>query len=55
MNENSNNIEQPTNKVSSFKKVVLWIKRLGFVGFIFFLIKGLLWLVVPYLIAMGLF
>jgi hypothetical protein len=24
-----------------------WIKRLGFAGFMFFLIKGLLWLIVP--------
>ncbi|HEX6731462.1 MAG TPA: hypothetical protein VF074_15665 [Pyrinomonadaceae bacterium] len=28
-----------------------WIKRLGFVGFLFFLVKGLLWLLVPALIA----
>ena len=27
------------------------IKRLGFYGFLFFLIKGLLWLVVPTVIA----
>lgn len=32
-----------------------WIKRIGWVGFFFFLIKGLLWLIVPYLIAKGLF
>lgn len=24
-----------------------WIKRFGVVGFMFFLIKGLLWLIVP--------
>lgn len=24
-----------------------WIKRLGFWGFMFFLVKGLLWLIVP--------
>lgn len=29
---------------STFAK---WIKRLGFWGFMFFLIKGLLWLIVP--------
>ena len=28
-----------------------WIKRFGFAGFMFFLIKGLLWLIVPALIA----
>ncbi|MCS6873508.1 MAG: hypothetical protein RML33_01360 [Acidobacteriota bacterium] len=32
-------------------KVNQWIKRLGVVGFLFFLIKGLLWLIVPILIA----
>ncbi len=24
-----------------------WLKRLGWAGFLFFLIKGLLWLIVP--------
>jgi hypothetical protein len=33
-------------------KVVTWIKRLGFWGFVFFLLKGLLWLLVPALIAL---
>lgn len=28
-------------------KLVKWIKRLGFWGFMFFLTKGLLWLIVP--------
>jgi len=28
-----------------------WLKRLGFVGFLFFLAKGLLWLLVPSLLA----
>jgi hypothetical protein len=28
-----------------------WIKRLGFWGLVFFLVKGLLWLVIPALIA----
>ena len=32
-------------------KVVNWIKRLGFWGFLFFLVKGLLWLAIPALIA----
>ena len=25
----------------------LWVRRLGVVGFVFFLVKGLLWLTVP--------
>lgn len=32
-----------------------FIKRVGIAGFLFFLIKGLLWLIIPYLIAKGLF
>jgi hypothetical protein len=28
-----------------------WIKRLGFYGFLFFLVKGLLWLLVPALVT----
>ncbi|NNE97484.1 MAG: hypothetical protein HKN25_00550 [Pyrinomonadaceae bacterium] len=27
-----------------------WIKRFGFAGFMFFFIKGLLWLIVPALL-----
>lgn len=35
----------------------LWafIKKMGVAGFLFFLIKGLLWLIIPYLIAKGIF
>jgi hypothetical protein len=29
-----------------------WIKRLGFWGLMFFLVKGLLWLAIPALLAM---
>ena len=31
--------------------VAAWVKRFGVAGFMFFLIKGLLWLIVPALIA----
>lgn len=30
-----------------------WLKRVGWLGFLFFLIKGLLWILIPYLIAQG--
>ena len=33
-------------------KIKNWIKKLGFWGFMFFLVKGLLWLTVPALIAL---
>ncbi|MEO5649439.1 MAG: alanyl-tRNA synthetase [Ginsengibacter sp.] len=32
------------------KPLVTWIKRIGFWGFLFFLIKGLVWLAVGYFI-----
>ena len=28
-------------------KTAIWIKRLGLWGFLFFLVKGLLWVLVP--------
>lgn len=34
-------------------KFRFWLKRMGWAGFLFFLIKGLLWLLIPYLIAKG--
>ncbi|MBD3336446.1 MAG: hypothetical protein GF355_13105 [Candidatus Eisenbacteria bacterium] len=36
-------------------KVMKWFKRFGLAGFLFFLVKGLLWLAIPALIAMGIF
>jgi len=30
------------------KKVVKWLKRIGFWGFLFFLVKGLIWLALGY-------
>lgn len=32
------------------KKIITWIKRIGFWGFLFFLVKGLVWLAVGYFI-----
>jgi hypothetical protein len=32
-------------------KIKIWIKRLGFWGLMFFLVKGLLWLTIPALIS----
>jgi hypothetical protein len=31
-----------------------WLRRLGAVGFLFFLAKGLLWLTLPYLASLAL-
>ncbi len=33
------------------KGFAVWLKRFGAAGFLFFLIKGLLWLIVPALLA----
>jgi hypothetical protein len=40
-----------TEKSGEQKSALKWVKRLGLAGFMFFLIKGLLWLLVPGLIA----
>ena len=32
------------------KSLVTWIKRVGFWGFLFFLIKGLVWIAVGYFV-----
>lgn len=43
---------RPETKPKNLKK---WIKKFGIAGFLFFFIKGLLWLIVPFLITLGLF
>ncbi len=35
------------------EKIIAYLKKLGWVGFFFFLIKGLVWLAVAYLIKKG--
>jgi hypothetical protein len=37
-------------EIKSKSKFITWIKRIGFWGFLFFLIKGLVWLAVGYFI-----
>ena len=32
-------------------KITRWMKRLGFWGVMFFLVKGLLWLIIPAVLA----
>lgn len=40
---------------ATMTKAQLWVKRLGFWAFLFFFVKGLLWLIVPAVIAMTAF
>jgi hypothetical protein len=42
-------MEQETPKKKCPAK--MWVKRFGAAGFVFFLVKGLLWLIVPAAIA----
>lgn len=44
---NQDTDESKTRKLNS----MLWIKRLGFAGFLFFLVKGLVWLAVIFGVA----
>jgi hypothetical protein len=41
----------PAERQTAASPVRAWIKRFGVAGFLFFLIKGLLWLIIPALIA----
>ncbi|MDQ4121191.1 MAG: hypothetical protein M3209_07080 [Acidobacteriota bacterium] len=43
--------ETATQETSTFKRL---LKRFGVAGFLFFLIKGLLWLIVPFLVGYSL-
>jgi hypothetical protein len=37
------------NKESPSKnKFIIWLKRVGFWGFLFFLLKGIIWLILGY-------
>lgn len=41
-------VEEKTKEISKEKNAkTKWLKRFGVLGFLFFLIKGLLWLIVP--------
>ncbi|MGI8495799.1 MAG: hypothetical protein ACR2L1_10895 [Pyrinomonadaceae bacterium] len=42
---------QNTSQKENSSVASQWIKRFGVFGFMFFLIKGLLWLIVPSLLA----
>jgi hypothetical protein len=44
-------MQEKADRSQEQKGFIKWIKRLGIAGFLFFLIKGLLWLLVPGLIA----
>lgn len=43
--------EPPPNPPGSGRWPPTWLRRLGLAGFLFFLIKGLLWLLVPALLV----
>lgn len=42
-------LQTNTHKRNRLHGIIPWIKRLGWVGFLFFLVKGLVWLAVGYL------
>lgn len=39
--------DAPARPETSASRRGLWMKRLGVAGFVFFLVKGLLWLLIP--------
>jgi len=38
---------------TSKEKIIYFLRKIGWIGFFLFLIKGLMWLLIPYLIAKG--
>ncbi len=44
-------MEQSENKVLKNEKARRWIRRIGVTGFLFFLVKGLVWLAVIFGVA----
>jgi hypothetical protein len=46
-------MEEQTQSIITESKWKIWFKKVGWIGFFFFLIKGLLWLIIPFLIAKG--
>ena len=45
---------QPTRPATWSERRRRWMTRIGVWGFVFFLVKGLAWLIVPALLAAGL-
>lgn len=41
----------PDSAPSPDRKATPWLKRIGIAGFLFFLVKGMLWLIVPALLV----
>jgi hypothetical protein len=37
-----------TENITRRQQIILWLKRIGIVGFCFFLLKGIVWLVLGY-------
>ena len=50
--ERKDNGENPP--LTRKEKIIMYFKKLGWFGFFFFLGKGLMWLIIPYLAAKGL-
>ena len=53
--ESNAGASEPASIDEQPSKLKQYIQRFGVAGFLFFTIKGLLWLIVPALIAMGWF
>ena len=51
MNDDDRGLVDTDSKTQFRIDLKRWIKRLGFWGLLFFLLKGLLWLTIPALIA----
>ncbi|HMV86131.1 MAG TPA: alanyl-tRNA synthetase [Blastocatellia bacterium] len=53
MDEPANTTDLPPSEQPRQHSIVAWLRRLGLAGALFFLVKGLLWILIPVLVAKG--
>ncbi len=53
MDEQVQKTEPASTEATNQHPFPRWLKRLGLAGFLFYLIKGLLWILIPALVAKG--
>jgi len=53
MQAHANTPNESSDKPANQSRVISWLKRIGLAGILFFLLKGLLWVIIPVLVARG--
>lgn len=53
MDDPADTTELPAPEQSRQRSIIAWLRRLGLAGVLFFLVKGLLWILIPVFVAKG--